>query len=119
MRRYGFILLFIPIVAAGAAGAGGGPTFAGNVAPIVYAKCAMCHRPGEAAPFALLSYDDVRKKGRQIAKVTAARYMPPWHARHGYGEFADERRLTDEEIDTIAQWVKGGMPEGDLSLIHI
>ena len=113
MRRYGFILLFIPIVAAGAAGAGGGPTFAGNVAPIVYAKCAMCHRPGEAAPFALLSYDDVRKKGRQIAKVTAARYMPPWHARHGYGEFADERRLTDEEIDTIAQWVKGGMPEGD------
>jgi hypothetical protein len=55
----------------------------------------------------------VRKRGALIATVTASRYMPPWHAVHGYGEFADERRLTDVQIAAIAQWVKEGMPEGN------
>ena len=82
------------------------PTFAENVAPILYEKCVTCHRSGEAAPFALISYDDVKKKGRQMAKVTASRHMPPWHAAHGYGEFAGERRLSDDEIDTIGRWVR-------------
>jgi len=49
----------------------------------------------------------------QIAKVTGSRYMPPWHAAHGYGDFADERRLTDAQIATIGEWVKQGMPQGD------
>jgi mono/diheme cytochrome c family protein len=89
------------------------PTFSESVAPILYANCVTCHRPGEAAPFSLISYDDVKKRGTTIAKATAARYMPPWHAEHGYGEFADERRLTDEQIATIGAWVAGGMPEGD------
>jgi len=123
MKRYWFVLL-IPVILAGATGAASpkprsgvrgaeSPTFAEDVAPIVYAKCVTCHRPGEVAPFSLISYDNVRKKGRQIAKVTASRYMPPWHAKHDYGEFADERRLSDAEIDTIGRWVKAGMPEGD------
>ena len=56
------------------------PTFARDVAPIVYEHCAVCHRPGQAAPFPLLSYDDVKKRGELIVKVTARRYMPPWHA---------------------------------------
>ena len=56
------------------------PTFARDVAPIVYANCAVCHRPGQAAPFSLLSYDDVMKRGALIVSVTARRYMPPWHA---------------------------------------
>jgi hypothetical protein len=112
------LLVAVMVGAAGASpkphgGEGGTPTFAERVAPILYEKCVTCHRPGEAAPFALITYDDVRKKGRQIAKVTAARYMPPWHAAHGYGEFADERRLSDDEIATIGQWVSAGMPEGD------
>src|SRR5512138_3192894 len=68
-------------------------TFSETIAPIVYEKCVTCHRPGEAAPFSLVSYEDVAKRGALIAKVTASRYMPPWHAAHGYGEFADERRL--------------------------
>jgi hypothetical protein len=88
-------------------------TFSDDIAPIVYNNCVTCHRPGEAAPFALMSYDQVKNRGKQIARVTASRYMPPWHAAHGFGEFADERRLTDEQIDTIAEWVKDGMPEGD------
>src|SRR5262245_25382321 len=88
-------------------------TFSEHVAPIVYANCVTCHRPGEAAPFSLISYDDVKKRGALIATVTASRYMPPWHATHGYGEFVDERRLTDKQISTIAEWVRQDMPEGD------
>ena len=88
-------------------------TFSESVAPILYANCVTCHRPGEAAPFSLISYSDARRKGRLIAEVTGTRYMPPWRAAHGYGEFADERRLTDAQIATLGEWVKHGMPEGD------
>lgn len=89
------------------------PTFTETIAPLVYRNCTTCHRPGQAAPFSLITYDDVKKRGSLIAAVTQSRYMPPWHAAHGYGDFSDERRLSDEEIATIAAWVKQGMPEGD------
>jgi mono/diheme cytochrome c family protein len=88
-------------------------TFTETIAPIVYANCVSCHRPGEAAPFSLISYDDVRNRAALIAKVTQARYMPPWQATHGYGDFEGERRLTDAQIEAIATWVKNGMPQGD------
>jgi mono/diheme cytochrome c family protein len=88
-------------------------TFAEAIAPIVYANCVSCHRPGEAAPFSLISYEDVAKRGALIAKVTESRYMPPWHAEPGYGEFVGERRLTDAQIATIGTWVTQGMPRGD------
>src|SRR5262245_61127253 len=91
------------------------PTFTDSVAPILYDNCVTCHRPGQAAPFPLISYDDAKMHGTQIAKVTASRFMPPWHATHGFGEFADERRLTDAQIATIAAWVKADMPEGNPS----
>src|SRR5215813_14861782 len=81
-------------------------TFSEIIAPIVYANCVTCHRPGEAAPFSLITYDDVKKRGPLIATVTKSRYMPPWHAAHGFGDFADERRLSDAEIALIAEWVK-------------
>ncbi len=87
-------------------------TFTHDIAPIVFKSCAPCHRPGEAGPFALLTYDDVKKHARQIATVTASRYMPPWLPQAGYGEFAGERRLTDGQIHLIAAWVKAGAPEG-------
>ena len=92
---------------------GRAPTFTGEVAPIVFNNCASCHRPGEAAPFALMSYQDVRKRGPLIAAVTQSRYMPPWHAAPGYGDFIGEHRLTDAQISTIRQWVDSGMPEGN------
>ena len=114
-------LLFVPLAAlvavAAAPGARGGapatPTFSEDVAPILYRNCVTCHRAGEAAPFALITYADAQKHGKQMAKVTKSRYMPPWHAAHGFGEFADERRLTDAEIATIDAWFTGGMPAGD------
>jgi hypothetical protein len=90
-------------------------TFSETIAPIVYENCVTCHRPGEAAPFSLITYDDVRKRGATIVAVTKSRYMPPWHAAAGYGEFRDERRLTDAQIQAFADWVSEGMPEGDPS----
>ena len=93
--------------------AAGPPTYTEHIAPIVFNQCASCHRPGEAGPFPLLSYQDVKKRGQLIADVTQKRYMPPWHAAPGYGDFIGEHRLTDEQIATIRQWVAAGMPEGD------
>ena len=88
------------------------PTFSHDIAPMVYQKCAPCHRSGEAAPFSLLTYEDVKKHAAQIAAVTRRGYMPPWLPQHGYDDFAGELRLTAEEIGTIAAWVSAGTPEG-------
>ena len=88
-------------------------TFSKQIAPILYRYCAPCHRPGEAGPFSLLSYNDARKRGAQIAAITARRYMPPWPPEPGFGDFQDSKRLTNEQIDLLARWVKDGMPEGD------
>ncbi len=87
-------------------------TFNHDIAPIVYRNCSGCHRPGESAPFSLLSYDDVKRRAPLIAAVTKRRYMPPWLPEAGHGEFAEERRLTDAEIQAIQDWVKDGAPLG-------
>jgi len=89
------------------------PTFTRDIAPIVYSNCATCHRPGEAGPFSLLTYADVKGRARQISEVTASRYMPPWPPEAGHGDFVGERRLTDAQIATITRWVAAGAPEGD------
>jgi len=88
-------------------------TFNHDVAPVLYRNCTYCHRPGEAAPFSLLSYQDAQKKGKTIAKVTASHTMPPWKAEAASYAYRDERRLTDEQIALLQAWVKDGMPEGD------
>src|SRR6185436_4681263 len=66
----------------------------------------------QSAPFSLLRYADTQKYAKQIAEVTASRYMPPWLPEHGYSEFANERRLSSEQIERIQQWVDQGMAEG-------
>jgi hypothetical protein len=93
--------------------ASGAPvTFNHDVAPIIYRHCASCHRPDQAAPFTLLSYEDVKRKARTIADATASRQMPPWKAEPASFPYRDERRLTDAEIAIVQAWVKGGMEEG-------
>ncbi len=91
----------------------GVPTFNRDIAPILYKNCSNCHRPGEVAPFALLTYQDAAKRAKQIAAITQARVMPPWKATPGYGDFLDERRLTEQQIASIANWAAHGAPEGD------
>lgn len=88
-------------------------TYCRDIAPVIIENCAPCHRPGEAAPFSLLSYADVIKRGQQLVEVTSDRYMPPWLPQHGYGNFAGERRLTNDEIGMLAQWIEEGAVEGD------
>ncbi|HET7840295.1 MAG TPA: cytochrome c, partial [Terriglobia bacterium] len=90
-------------------------TFARDIAPIVYSNCALCHHPGGPGPFSVLTYADVRARAAQIATVTQSRYMPPWLPKPGYGDFQGERRLTDDQIQTIQEWVKEGAPQGDLA----
>jgi Flp pilus assembly protein TadD len=88
-------------------------TFNHDIAPIVFHSCASCHRPGEAAPFSLLSYTDVKKHARQIVDVTKSRAMPPWLPEPQKLKFADELRLSDAEIRLIQQWVEQGEVEGN------
>ncbi|HKV39328.1 MAG TPA: cytochrome c [Blastocatellia bacterium] len=88
-------------------------TFDKDVAPILNANCAQCHRPGEIAPMSLLTYKDARPWARSIREKVLQRVMPPWHADPHYGEFTNDRRLTQKEIDTIAAWVDQGAKEGD------
>jgi len=92
------------------------PTFAKDIAPIIYARCMPCHRAGQAAPFPLTSYDEVRAKAAEVVDATRARRMPPWSATQGRGfpVLADDRRLTDRQIAAIATWVAHGMPPGSL-----
>lgn len=89
------------------------PTFHEDVQPILQAKCATCHRPGEVAPFSLLTYEDAAKRARQIGRVTGSRFMPPWKPVAGWGEFRDVRRLSDAELQVLQAWNEAGAPRGD------
>jgi mono/diheme cytochrome c family protein len=88
-------------------------TFTRDVAPILFKNCAECHRPGEAAPMSLLSYKDARPWARSIKEKVATKQMPPWHADPHYGEFSNDRRLSQAQIETISAWVDQGAKEGD------
>jgi cytochrome c553 len=88
-------------------------TFNEDIAPIIHAKCANCHRSGQIAPFPLLTYADVKRRAQQIVDVTDERFMPPWHADPDVIEYANDRSLKADEIKRIAQWVAAGKPEGD------
>ncbi len=88
-------------------------TFSEHIAPIIFKSCSGCHRAGEAAPFTLENYRDIAKRGEQIAKVTASRQMPPWHATSGDFAFENDRRLNPAQIELLAKWVREGMAEGD------
>jgi Flp pilus assembly protein TadD len=90
-------------------------TFNKDIAPLLFQYCSPCHRPGEAAPFPLLTYEDVRKHASQIVSVTERRYMPPWPPEPGYGDFVGERRLSADQLRLIAEWVRGRAPEGEPS----
>lgn len=88
-------------------------TFNKDVAPIIFDNCTTCHRPGEIGPMSLTNYDEVRSWGGTIKYVTGIKYMPPWKPDPSFSTFLGETYLTDDEIQTIANWVDNAMPEGD------
>lgn len=89
------------------------PTFTHDVAPILFDHCIQCHRPGQVAPFSLLTYEDAARRARLIAHAVAIRYMPPWKPVHGYGSFQHDRSLTPAQIAMIQRWAVAGAPQGD------
>lgn len=88
-------------------------TFSKDIAPIFYRHCVECHRPNDIAPMSLLTFKDAQPFAPLIGEKVKARVMPPWHANPAFGEFANERRLTQPEIDRILAWVEQGAPEGN------
>jgi hypothetical protein len=89
-------------------------TFNKDIAPIFFKNCAECHRPGESAPFSVLNYKDVRPWAKSIREKVANREMPPWDADPHVGEWANDRRLKQQEIDAITAWIDSGAKEGDV-----
>src|SRR5262249_5595622 len=89
------------------------PTFNRDVLPVLQKHCQVCHRPGEAAPFSLLSYESARPWAKAIRAAVLSRKMPPWFADPKYGHFVNDPQLQDGEILTIVTWVDAGAPEGD------
>jgi len=88
-------------------------TYCKDIAPIIYSKCYSCHRPSEAAPFTLKTYEDVQQRGDFIAQVTEKRYMPPWKPAPTSVHYQGDESLTQDQIDKIQTWVKEGMVKGD------
>ncbi|HEY7088840.1 MAG TPA: redoxin domain-containing protein [Tepidisphaeraceae bacterium] len=89
-------------------------TYSRDIAPILNANCASCHRAGEIAPFPLDNYTDAAKHAKQLAAVTESHYMPPWKPAANFGHFVGEHRLPDEQIKLIDTWAEAGAPEGDV-----
>lgn len=116
MRRVNLAVLFVaslPGASLAVTPADATPTFAADVAPILYSRCVSCHRPGEIAPMSLLTYEEARPWAKSIRQAVVDRVMPPWHADSTKVAYANDRSLSDAEIDTIARWVAGGAPQGD------
>jgi mono/diheme cytochrome c family protein len=91
----------------------GDVTYARQVARILQKNCQECHRPGEVGPFSLMTYQQAAAWAQEIKNYTGRRAMPPWKPEPNFGAFANERRLTDEEIATLARWADASAPEGD------
>jgi hypothetical protein len=88
-------------------------TFDKDVLPILQKNCQQCHRPGEVAPMSLLTYAEARPWAKAIKVAVATEKMPPWFADPHYGHFANDRRLSQADIDTLVAWADAGAPEGN------
>src|SRR5579864_8131179 len=99
-------------IAAAAFGQKAAPSYVKEISPLLYEKCAMCHRAGEVAPMSLMSYNEVRPWARAIKAKIVSHTMPPWYADGEPGKWANDRRLTQAQIDKVVAWVDAGAPLG-------
>ena len=88
-------------------------TFNRDIAPIFYQNCAECHRGNDIAPMPLMTYKEVRPWARSIKEKVLTREMPPWSPDSKYGEYTNDHRLAQKDIDTIVAWVDQGAKEGE------
>jgi len=104
---------FVTLAGCGASSPPPAPvTFNKDIAPILFANCASCHRPGGAAPFSILTYAEAAEQAEAIAAQTFKGHMPPWLPAPGQFAIVGERRLSPDHVNAIQQWVKGGAVEG-------
>src|SRR6266496_817497 len=96
------LLVIIFAVAVNALGATDSATFNKDVLPIVQKSCQGCHRPGEAAPFSLLTYESARPWAKAIKAAVVSRKMPPWFADPRDGEFRNAPKLSAVDVQTLA-----------------
>jgi len=89
------------------------PTFHKDVLPVLQRNCQGCHRPGEAAPMALLTYEQTRPWAKAIKQAVAQKRMPPWLAEPGIGKFHNDRTMPAADIATLTAWADAGGPAGD------
>ena len=107
------VLWLAPLAGQSPPGAAAPVTFNRDVAPILYARCTSCHRPGQMAPMSLLTYEAARPWARSIRRAVGERRMPPWFADPHVGRFSNDSSLSDREIDVLTRWVDGGAPQGE------
>lgn len=88
-------------------------TWSKHIVPIFQKHCQACHRPGQIAPFSLLTYEDVHGWEPMIQEVVAEGRMPPWHASPEFGVFINNPSLDDREKELLEEWIGNGAPEGD------
>jgi hypothetical protein len=110
---FGVLLQLIVLVVDAANVPAGTFTFHRDVLPILQKHCQSCHRPGEAAPMSLLTYESTRPWAKAIKVAVISGKMPPWPPDPRFGRFLHERTLTPQDIQTLVAWVDGGAPEGD------
>src|SRR5215510_14081744 len=89
------------------------PTYSKDVAPLIQRNCQVCHRPGEAGPFPMLNYKQVRPWAQAMKVAVESGKMPPWFADPRYGSFSNAMSLSAAEKETLAKWADSGGPEGD------
>jgi hypothetical protein len=113
MMRTLSLILFSVLLLFCAAASAQTPTFVKNVAPIIHARCTPCHQPTEAAPFSLITYEDVAKRVSFIRQVVQSGYMPPWKADPHYVQYDNDRTLTQKEKELIVKWIDAKAPRGE------
>lgn len=115
-RRAGLLLsamLALQTAGAGRVAGAEAVTYFGDVERIFRNHCVECHRVGGNAPFALVSFEDVRRKAKTIREVVEKRIMPPWGASPQHGAFVNDPSLTAKDIAKLGRWIEGGMERGD------
>ncbi len=106
-------LLFLLLLAFSPFAGAQQPTFLKDVAPIIHAKCTPCHRPNDAAPFSLITYEDVAKRTKFIREVISSGFMPPWKADDHYVAYSNNRSLSEKEKAVILKWIDNKAPKGE------
>jgi len=112
MQLRAVVLALAASIAASAGSISSNVTFYKDVLPVLQNKCQECHRPGEVAPMSFTKYDEVRPWAKAIKTAVVTKKMPPWFADPHYGKFANDRSLSQDEIDTLVSWVDNGAKEG-------